>query len=517
MAASDGGEAGAGGAGVPGGVPTWSASSDALGRGKVPLLNAERIIARRYLFRFQRGRAMAVVTVALGLVALALVGSYFFVHNPAIHGPLLGALAILGPLCFSVALLLNFFSVFSTVAVVGVMLGVAALTVVLAVTSGFQREIEKRVIGVNAHVVVLKYGTDFHEYEEALRKVVANGQVTAAAPFVFNEMLISREGGATAGVIVKGIDVRRGGKVLDVEGWMLPGPGGRRPTLANLPVEQSADDGGPPLPSAFLGRELARKLKVKPGDRVRLVAPLIGLDGGLLEEAGANMPAPRSMEVRVGGVFTAGFAEYDGRLVYVDLKKAQELLGQGDVVTGVEMVVRDPSRARRVAKDLEGALGGLPYRIYDWEELNHNLFTALALQKGVLGLVLFLIVLVAAFNIVSSLTMMVIDKGREVAILKAMGMTSFSVSAIFNTAGMTIGLCGTALGLGMGLLTCTVVRSMGYLLDAKVYLIDQLPIRIAPGEVVAVGLVTLMICFGATVYPALRAAGLRPVDGLRHE
>lgn len=403
-------------------------------------------------------------------------------------------------------------------AVVGVLLGVAALTVVMAVTSGFQGEIQKRVIGVNAHVVVLKYGTDFHEYREVLSKVERLPQVRAAQPFVFNEMLVFREGTASAGVIVKGIDVKHAGKVLDLEGWLDPGPGGAKPALSALSVEQAPSDGGPPLPGAFLGRELARKLKVKAGDRVRLVAPVLGMDGSIVDDAGNGAPpVPRAMEVRVAGVFSAGFVEYDQRLVYIDLPHAQSLLGQGDVVTGVEMMVRDPDKARAVARGLEDVLGGLPYRIWDWEDLNHNLFTALAMQKVVLGGVLFLIVLVAAFNIIASLTMMVIDKTREVAILKAMGMSAGGVASVFRTAGMTIGACGTALGLGMGLLVCGVVRKLSYSLDAKVYLIDHLPIRIAPSEVLAVALGTLLISFFATLYPSLRAARMAPVDGLRYE
>ncbi|MCS6915577.1 MAG: ABC transporter permease [Myxococcales bacterium] len=477
----------------------------------------ERHIARRYLYRHRRSRLGVAVTGVLALLAAAALGHYFL--HPAAVSPLNGGAAILGLLAFIAALLLNLFSVFSTVAVVGVMLGVGALTVVMAVTSGFQEEIQQRVIGVNTHVLVLKYGTDFREYERVLAQVLEHPQVVAGAPFVFNEMLIAREGGASAGVLVKGIDVRRAGRVIDLERRLLPGAGGQRPTLDMLLVEQVPTDGGPPLPGAFLGRELARRLKVQVGDRVRLVAPLLGMDGAFVEgrEDGGPPATPRSLEVRVAGVFAAGFDEYDRRLVYVDLARAQQLAGQGDVVTGVEMILRDADRARKVARELDSILGGAPYRLLDWEELNHNLFTALALQKAVLGLVLFLIVVVAAFNIVASLTMMVIDKTREVAILKAMGMPSLSVAAVFRTAGMTIGLCGTALGIGMGLLVCAVVRRLGYLLDAKVYLIDRLPIRISVLEVCATAAVTLLICFAATLYPSLRAAALPPADGLRYE
>ncbi len=492
----------------------------------------ERQIARRYLYRFRRSKAVIVVTVLFGLLSTLAV-SYYFARGG--HGsggfgghenPVTGALAILLPLVFLAIALLNLFSVFSTVAVVGVMLGVAALTVVLAVTSGFQSEIRNRVIGVNAHILILKYGIDFRESDEIMKKVAGAPQVVAVSPFVFNEMLIAREGGASAGVLVKGIDVVLSPKVLDLEQRLQPLPDGTRTQVSALKLDQAPIDGGPPLPGAFVGKELARKMKVKVGDRVRLIAPLLGMDGSIADLGGDNgkgdepqgnpLP-PRSLEFRLAGIFVAGFDEYDRRLVYVDLARAQDLAGQGDVVTGVEVRVRDADKARKVAAELETVLGGAPYRTLDWEELNHNLFTALAVQKTALGLVLFLIVLVAAFNIVASLTMMVIDKSREVAILKAMGMSSRSVAAVFRTAGMTIGLCGTAMGIFMGLLVCAVLTRLGFLLDAKVYLIDHLPIRVSPWEVVVVAAATLFICFLATLYPSLRAAGLPPVDGLRYE
>ena len=185
--------------------------------------------------------------------------------------------------------------------------------------------------------------------------------------------------------------------------------------------------------------------------------------------------------------------------------------------TGVEVRTRDADLAPRVAKSLEDRLGGGPYRTLDWEQLNHNLFQALFMQKIVLGVVLALIILVAAFNIVASLTMMVVDKTREVAILKAMGMSASSVGAVFRTAGMTIGLYGTGMGLLMGFLVCAAVSRLGYLLDAKVYLIDRLPIQISPVEVVVTAAVTMLVCWLATLYPTLRAARMPPVDGLRNE
>jgi lipoprotein-releasing system permease protein len=186
-------------------------------------------------------------------------------------------------------------------------------------------------------------------------------------------------------------------------------------------------------------------------------------------------------------------------------------------VTGLEVRVRSVDKARGIGEQLVQRIGGAPYRSLDWEELNHNLFTALALQKAVLTLVLFLIILVAAFNIVASLTMMVIDKTREVAILKAMGMSEPAIASVFRIAGMAIGTLGICLGIGMGLWVCLIVRKLHYLLDAKVYMIDKLPTQISPTEIIWTAALTLLIALFATLYPSINAARLKPVDGLRDD
>jgi lipoprotein-releasing system permease protein len=474
-------------------------------------------IARRYLLRRRSPRLTRILSVILVICLAGLGAHYFWSAGPPGAEPAL--LLLLMALSTVTVLLLNFLSVFSTVAVVGVMLGVAALTVVMAVTSGFQSEIRDRVIGLNAHILVLKYGTDFQEYEEVAKTLGQNPEVVATSPFVYNEMLVAKEGALSSGVLVKGIDAVRAPKVVDLQRWLLPLPDGSRPLLSALQVDQAPSDGGPPLPGAFIGAELAHKLKLKIGDRLRLIAPLVGLDmlaGEDLKEKDGP-PPPRAQEFRLAGVFNAGFDEYDRRLVIIGLARAQELLAQGNVVTGIEVRCRNVDRARLLGGELVKMLSGGAYRSLDWEELNHNLFTALALQKAVLTLVLFLIILVAAFNIVASLTMMVIDKTREVAILKAMGASAPSIASVFRVAGMVIGLLGTLLGVGMGLLTCGIVRRLNYLLDAKVYMIDKLPVQLSPREILWTSGVTVLISLLATLYPSLRAGRMRPVDGLRED
>jgi lipoprotein-releasing system permease protein len=370
--------------------------------------------------------------------------------------------------------------------------------------SGFQATFQKKVLGVNAHVLVMKYGRDFAEYRDVMRTCAQNPNVAAVAPFVFDEMLLS-SGRATSGALVKGIDPELSGHVLDVGEHMVKGK------LADLVAPADAKDQAHPM---LLGRELAKKLRVKVGDKLRLIVPSSDFMLGA-QPSGAGDGASR--EFRVAGIFYAGFDEYDRRLAYVSLKDAQALLGEGDVVMGVEMRLRDVDAAPRTAKILLDTLGGSPFRVVDWEDLNHNLFTAVRTQKLFLGLFLTLIVLVAAFNIVAALSMLVVDKTREVAILKSMGLAPRGAMRIFLVSGLTIGVFGVVLGLALGLMMCVIVGRYGYALDPHVYLIDKLPVLISPLELVITVLATIGICFLATLYPSLRAASLQPVDGLRRE
>jgi lipoprotein-releasing system permease protein len=225
----------------------------------------------------------------------------------------------------------------------------------------------------------------------------------------------------------------------------------------------------------------------------------------------------KTRKFRVSGIFYSGFAEYDGRLVYVSMREAQDFLGAGDIVTGVEMKLRDVNRAADVARALDEQLGGDPFQVVDWRTLNHNLFSALVFQKVVLLVVLTLIIIVAAFNMVASLSMMVLDKVKEIAIMKSMGASAGGLARTFQVVGMTIGGIGTAAGLVVGLILCRVVSRYGYPLDPKVYLIDKLPIAVDPVEVTFVAVVAMLICFVATLYPALKASALHPVEGLRYE
>src|SRR5688572_26596746 len=283
-------------------------------------------------------------------------------------------------------LLLSFFSVFVTVSVLGVVLGVAALTVVLAVTTGFQAQFREKVLGVNAHVIIQKNTADFRNYkwvEEVAMNI--DDDVVAVQPFIFVEMLVTRGKGQLSGVAIKGVDPARVGQVLDIDKHMLDGA-----SVSALSLKRTDREPAP----IILGKELARKLaggaqdfdpKSMIGQKVTVVAPLSNVDPDTWTSTGE---APKTREFVIAGVFYSGFDEYDRRLMYVSLEEAQELLGQKDTVMGVELKVRDVSRASEIADKLEDELGGGPYVVQDWHELNKNLFTALTLQK--IALVVFL-------------------------------------------------------------------------------------------------------------------------------
>ena len=467
-------------------------------------MSYEYYVGWRYLYRGgirSHGALYGISASAL----VTLIGAYLLFSSSG-ASPLGVLVLTAGMLSTVVCALLSIFSVFTAVAVLGVVLGVAALTVVLAVTTGFQEQFREKILGVNAHVIIMKNSNDFSEYrdvEATARKI--DPEVIAVQPFIFAEMLVTRgEPELSGGVAIKGVDPRRVAAVLDLEKHMVEG------SIDVLAVEPQ--DGSPaPI---ILGRELAHKLEAHVGDELTVVAPLSNVD---FENWTVTGEAPTTRKFKVGGIFYSGFDEYDRRLMYTSLREVQELLGQGDQVMGVELKVRNVDRAREIADRLEETLGTSKYVVQDWYELNRNLFTALTLQKIVLLIILTLIIVVATFNMVSSLTMMVLKKVREIAILKSMGSGSTSVAKIFQVVGLSIGGAGTVVGLTIGLVLCEVVSKYGYALDPKVYLIDRLPIAVHVPEVLLVAAITMVISVAATLFPATKASSLRPVDGLRYD
>ena len=539
-----------------------------------------------------------------------------------------------------------FVSVGTMFAVLGVALGVGALATVISVTGGFRAQFREKVLGVNAHVLILKYSSDFREYRKLMEQMKAVPGVIGIAPFVISPMMVTHGDRTATGVLLKGIDPGRVKDVLDLprhivqgnmEGLRLPGgkpperrrhgllddfessrdsdsldplvplsprkgsapsassapapadsaePAGHGTVLRdikkiiddealkepdlhshssawagaagdaahapeaadgaaaqavvdpNAPVGSVVPEGGykselpeedllpaeldpdpcrdaesiKHLPGIIIGVTLERNLEVKLGDCIQVTSPTIGFT----YNRGA-MRAPVAKQFRVTGVFDAGFDQYDSKLVYTDLYQAQPFYDTGDSVTGIEMKVNDIEKARDIARDIDGRLQNGIYHTMDWEELNHGLFTALRIQQLLMSLVLALIIVVAAFTVIATLIMVVLDKKKEIAVLKAMGASNSALLRAFLYQGAIIGVMGTAIGLALGVLLCKVLLVHALPLDPKVYFISHLPVQVRPMEFVMVGVFAILVCLAATVWPALHAARLRPAEAFREQ
>lgn len=410
-----------------------------------------------------------------------------------------------------------FISVVTVLSILGVLVGVAVLNAVIAVMTGFEVDLRDKILGANAHIVVLRYGGHIIDHEGVAEQIRSVDGVEGVAPFVYSEMMI-RSALGTEGIILKGYDLERGGEVTHLRGDLVNGMEGELLTpeaqaeafgsLTELVVDPTgASD---PLPGIFIGRELMHSLQVEPGDTVQVINPLGG-GSGLM-----GMPTPTVRAYRVAGIFYSGMYEYDTKWTYVTNAEAQKFLKLGDTVTGLEIKVDDIDDVERISADIE-ELVGYPHYARHWKNLNAKLFEALKLEKFVMGLILGMIVVVAGLAIVITLTMLVLTKGREIAILKAMGATKRSILRIFFIEGAVIGIVGTAVGTVLGLVICAVLREYGYPLETDVYYLSELPVVVEPVNVVTIAIGTVLVCFLATLYPAYRAASLDPVEGLRYE
>ncbi len=545
-----------------------------------------------------------------------------------------------------------FISVGTAFAILGVTLGVAALATVMSVTGGFQAQFRDKVLGVNAHVLVLKYSTDFREYRTVMEQVAKVPGVKAVAPFSINPMMLTHGDATATGVLLKGVEpssslgvgLPKGApRVLilpeqitegSFDGLRVPGakPPERKssPALPPVPKLDDAADGGLPkndggtfgllqvieedirrqkearaqnkdeekddalpsiadiakleatpanklnlgvkvkdepkvtdvldtldagvpeedagpagdvepdggyasvlpdedevppevdpdicadpvlvakLPGIVVGTTLAQILKLKLGDCVTVTSPTIGYS-----YSGGSLKPPVAKRFRVIATFSAGFDQYDSKLVYTDLYEAQAFYDQGDTVTGIEMTVDDIDDAKKIAKQISVQLASGLYHTMDWEELNHGLFTALLIQQILMSGVLALSIIVAAFTVVATLIMVVLDKTKEISVLKAMGATNSQILRIFLYQGGIIGFGGTSLGLLLGVVVCKGLLVYGFPLDPKVYFISELPVQVRPMEFGITGLIAIFICLVATIIPSAYAAGMRPADGFR--
>jgi lipoprotein-releasing system permease protein len=465
----------------------------------------ERFVGTRYLRRETSSRAVRLgppialgITILAAATVLATRSQHRTVETIAV---VLTLVALLATILF---LLLRVFSVFTTVSTVGVMLGVASLVVVLSVTTGFEREFQDKVQAVNAHLIVTSYGLerDIEEADKEADKVRLKLQgmpgLVRMSRFSFTagEVMIGK-----IGANLKGVDLSDG--VPELRHAMVAGSIDDLGKPATCPA--SSVDGRQLVGRLILGSELAHRVHAKVGDCIQVLVPF----------SGGVESVPSAYSFRVVGVSSFGFQEYDARLAFIPLEDAKRLGNARQSIFGVELRFANPMQALKAEDAVEDRLGP-DMRIIDWKTLNKNLFTALAMQKIIISLLLVLIIVVAAFNILASLTLVVLSKVREVAIIASMGARAGSLLRIFLVSGSVVGFVGTGFGIVYGLALCGLAALYGYPLDPKVYLIARLPVEVSGREILLVAGATQIICLLATWYPARRASRQQVVDGLKY-
>ena len=391
-----------------------------------------------------------------------------------------------------------FISLITILSIAGVTVGVMALIVVIAVMAGFESDLKSRILGVESHIVIMRHNDPFPDYRNILEHVKNTDGVEAATPFI-NSQVILRSSLSLSGAVLRGIDPDSAAKVIK---------NFDKVSLKNLRETEQRESTSISMPGIIIGKQLAKNLGVMQDDIVCLISPK-----GMISPIGH---IPTMKRFKVVGLFESGMYEYDRSLAYIHIKNAQKILRMGDSVNGIEVRVNDIYNAKNIADRIVKELG-FQYWARDWMQMNQNLFSALKLEKTVMFIILALIVLVAAFNIASTLIMMVMEKTKDIAILKAMGATNKSIRKIFVFKGIVIGSIGTTLGVCLGFILCAVLKYYQFIeLPGDVYYITTLPVKLELLDVFLIASAAMAISFLATLYPARQASKLDPVEAIRY-
>ena len=400
------------------------------------------------------------------------------------------------------------------ISITGITLGVAALIGTLGIMTGFKEDMQAKILGTRAHAIIQERGMpNMGGYQEVVQEAETVPGVMAAAPFIFKQVLLSSKSGVQ-GIVLRGIDPLREEHVTELATNLKYG---KMSDLENPPQHLQRDPKSEAVPEKssstrlkpgiFLGKQLALQLGVFVGDSVNVVSPVGKIT--------AMAMTPKIRPFLVTGVFETGMYEYDANFAYIALREAQSFFNLGQTVSGVQLKVEDVFSADKLAERVQATLGPA-YVARDWMALNRNLFSALKMEKTMMFFLLLFITLVAAFNIVGTLTMIVTEKQREIAILKTIGATPKAIMRIFMLNGVVIGLTGTILGIPLGYTALWLIQTY-YTFDPTVYYISQIPVHVKSADVLLVSMAAILISFAATLYPSWQAAKLKPVSALRYE
>lgn len=402
----------------------------------------------------------------------------------------------------------TFISIITFISTAGVTLGVMALIVVLAVMTGFENDLKEKILGTNAHIVVIRSGAPMEDYPSVIEELKGFEGVQAATPFIYNQVMLS-SGKNVSGVVLRGIDVASDRQVTRLSSSVVEG---------NIDgLDPKMGPGSDTTPGLMVGKELAKHLNLFLGDKVNVISPM-----GNITPLGMM---PRMKPFRITGIFNTGMFEYDSTLAYVSLGQAQRFFDLGDTVTGIQLKVKDVYHTDELARSINRQMGANFYA-RDWMQMNKNILFALKTEKIVMFIILTLIVLVAAFGIASTLFMVVMEKTRDIAILKSMGATGASIMKIFVLEGLIIGVIGTFFGVVSGLLIAlnlepiisVIQKITGQNFFSKdIYYLDRFPSLVVSSDVVLISVTAVLISFLATLYPAWQASRMLPAEALRYE